>query len=28
MARFSKSVRLPYTSEQCFDLVSDIRRYP
>jgi coenzyme Q-binding protein COQ10 len=28
MARFSKSVRLPYTTEQCFDLVSDIRRYP
>ncbi|MCK5751022.1 MAG: type II toxin-antitoxin system RatA family toxin [Oricola sp.] len=28
MARFSKSVRLPYTPEQCFDLVSDIRRYP
>lgn len=28
MAQFSKSVRLPYTSEQCFDLVSDIRRYP
>ena len=28
MAHFSKSVRLPYTPEQCFDLVSDIRRYP
>lgn len=28
MARFSKSVRLPYTPEQCFDLVSDISRYP
>ena len=28
MARFSKTVRLPYTPEQCFDLVSDIRRYP
>ncbi|MEZ5984517.1 MAG: type II toxin-antitoxin system RatA family toxin [Hyphomonas sp.] len=28
MAQFTKSVRLPYTPEQCFDLVSDIRRYP
>ena len=28
MAHFTKSVRLPYTPEQCFDLVSDIRRYP
>lgn len=28
MAHFSKSVRLPYTPEQCFDLVSDIGRYP
>jgi coenzyme Q-binding protein COQ10 len=28
MAQFSKTVRLPYTPEQCFDLVSDIRRYP
>jgi coenzyme Q-binding protein COQ10 len=28
MAQFSKSVRLPYTPEQCFELVSDIRRYP
>ena len=28
MAHFSKSVRLPYTPEQAFELVSDIRRYP
>lgn len=28
MAHFTKSVRLPYTPEQCFELVSDIRRYP
>lgn len=28
MAHFTKSVRLPYTPEQCFDLVSDIRHYP
>ena len=28
MAHFSKSVRLPYTPEQAFDLVSDITRYP
>ena len=28
MAHFSKSVRLPYTPEQCFELVGDIRRYP
>ena len=28
MAHFTKSVRLPYAPEQCFDLVSDIRRYP
>ncbi len=28
MPRFTKSVRVPYTSEQCFALVSDIARYP
>ena len=28
MAQFSKSVRLPYTPAQCFELVGDIRRYP
>lgn len=28
MANFSKSVRLPYTKAQCFDLASDIRKYP
>ncbi len=28
MAHFSKSVRVPYTPEQAFDLVSDIAKYP
>ena len=28
MPRFSKSVRVPYTPAQAFDLVSDIGRYP
>lgn len=28
MPRFSKSVRVPYTTAQAFDLVSDIGRYP
>ena len=28
MPHFSKSIRVPYTGEQAFDLVSDIRAYP
>lgn len=28
MPRFSKSVRVPYRPVDCFDLVSDIARYP
>jgi len=28
MPRFTKTMRVPYGPEQCFDLVSDIRRYP
>lgn len=28
MPQFSKSVRVPYSGEQAFELVSDIRRYP
>lgn len=28
MPHFSKSIRVPYTGQQAFDLVSDIRAYP
>ncbi len=28
MPRFSKSVRVPYSTAQAFDLVSDVARYP
>ena len=28
MPRFSKSVRVPYSTTQAFDLVSDVARYP
>src|SRR3990167_7655355 len=28
MARFSKSIRVPYTPADCFALVSDIAKYP
>lgn len=28
MARFSKSIRVPYGPAECFQLVSDIARYP